>query len=97
MPLPAATDELAFALEITGRAFEPVFHEGDRIILSPAEKPRRGDRVAVRTNGGEVLVKKLGQEGAQKIELLSFNPDEPPTTLARKDVSWVYRIIWASQ
>lgn len=97
MPLPAATDAQAFVLEITGRSLEPAYREGDRIILSPAEKPRRGDRVALRTATGEIFVKLLGQEGAQKIELLPLNADEQPLTLARKDIGWMYRIVWASQ
>lgn len=97
MPLPAATDAQAFAIEITGRQMEPAYREGDRLILSPAEKPRRGDRVAVRTSAGEILIKVLGQEGAQKVELLPLLADEQPVTLARKDVSWLFRIVWASQ
>lgn len=95
--LPAAADPHAFALEISGKSMEPIYREGDRIILSPAEKPRRGDRVAVRTKGGEVMVKQLGRDGGQKIELLSFNPDYPPLTLSRRDVDWIYRVVWASQ
>lgn len=95
--LPAAADPHAFALEISGRSMEPVYREGDRIIVSPAEKPRRGDRVVVRTRKGEVMVKQLGREGAQKIELMSLNPDYPPVTLTRRDLDWMYRIIWASQ
>jgi phage repressor protein C with HTH and peptisase S24 domain len=97
MPLPAATDAQAFALEITGRALEPAYREGDRVILSPAEKPRRGDRVALRMATGEILIKILGQEGAQKIELLPLNAEEQPLTLARKDIGWMFRIVWASQ
>jgi phage repressor protein C with HTH and peptisase S24 domain len=95
--LPGATDARAFALEISGRSMEPIYREGDRVLLSPAEKPRRGDRVAVRTVSGEVLVKQLGREGAQKVELLSLNPDYPPVTMPRSEVVWMYRILWASQ
>jgi phage repressor protein C with HTH and peptisase S24 domain len=97
MGLPASTDPDAFAFEISNRSLEPIYKEGDRIILSPGEKPRRGDRVAARTREGEILIKQLGREGAQKIELISLNPDYPPLTLARKDVVWLYRITWASQ
>ena len=94
---PAAADPHAFALEISGKSMEPMYREGDRIIISPAEKPRRGDRVVVRTRAGEVMVKQLGREGAQKIELVSLNPDYPPVTLSRRDMDWMYRVIWASQ
>ncbi len=95
--LPGANDPHAFALEISGKSMEPVYREGARIVLSPAEKPRRGDRVAVRTRNGEVMVKQLGRDGGQKIELLSFNPDYPLITLLRRDVDWIYRVVWASQ
>ncbi len=95
--LPGANDPHAFVLEISGKGMEPVYREGDKIILLPAEKPRRGDRVAVRTTGGEVMVKQMGREGGQKIELISLNPDYPPVTLSRRDISWIYRIVWASQ
>ncbi len=95
--VPASNDPHAFMLEISGKSMEPVFREGDKIIVSPAEKPRRGDRVVVRTRKGEVMVKQLGREGAQKVELLSLNADYPPVTLARRDVDWLYRVTWASQ
>jgi phage repressor protein C with HTH and peptisase S24 domain len=95
--LPGATDPHAFALEIVGKSAEPIYREGDRVILSPVEKPRRGDRVVVRTMGGDILVRVLGREGAQKVELAPFNPDYQPLTLPRADIVWMYRIVWASQ
>ncbi len=97
MPLPAATSPDSFALEISDRSFEPVFYEGDQIILSPSEALRRGDFVALMPTGGEILIKKMGSSGAQKVELLPLTPDEPPLTLGRKDILWLYRIIWASK
>ncbi len=97
MSLPGANDQGAFVLEITSRAFEPIFREGDRLLLSPTAAPRRGDRVALRTTQGEMMVKSLGREGAQKIELLSLTSEDQPLTLARQDIDWICRIIWASQ
>ena len=94
---PASSDPQAFMLDIVGKAGEPLYREGTRVILSPAEKLRRGDRVVVRVVGGEILFKELGREGVQKVELLSFHPDEPPLTLPRKEIAWIYRLVWASQ
>lgn len=94
---PASSDPHAFALEISGKSMEPVYREGDIIIVSPAETPRRGDRVVVKTSKGEIMVKQLGREGANRIELLSLNPDYPPVTISRRDIDWIYRITWASQ
>ena len=97
MPLPAATSPDAFALEISDDSFEPVFYEGDQIILSPNEPLRHGDFVALMPSGGDILIKRLGSSGAQKVELLSLAPEEPPLTLGRKDILWLYRIIWSSK
>lgn len=97
MHLPASTDVGAFALEIAGSSSEPLYRDGEIVILSPSEKPRRNDRVAVYTRQGEILLRLLGREGAQKIELLSLTPDAPPLTLERQNIYWMYRIVWASQ
>lgn len=95
--LPGANDSGAFVIEVSSRAFDPIFREGSRLLLSPTEKPRRGDRVALRTTQGEIMVKSLGREGAQKIELLSLTAEDQPLTLTRQEVDWIYRIVWASQ
>jgi phage repressor protein C with HTH and peptisase S24 domain len=94
---PDLGDAHAFALEVSGKSMEPVYREGDRIVVSPAEKPRRGDRVVVRTKKGEVMVKQLGRENAQKIELVSLNPAHAAAALALRDIDWIYRIVWVSQ
>ena len=94
---PAVADAHAFALEVSGKSMEPVYREGDRIVLAPGERPRRGDRVVVRTKKGEVLAKELGRESAKGVELISLNPEHAPVNIALTDIEWMYRIVWASQ
>ena len=94
---PAVADAHAFALEVSGRSMEPLYREGDRIVLAPGERPRKGDRVVVRTKKGEVLAKELGRESAKVVELISLNPEHGPVNLALADIEWMYRIVWASQ
>ena len=94
---PEVGDPRAYALEISGDSMEPVYRDGDRIIVSPAASIRRGDRVVVRTAGGEVMAKELARLSANRIELRSFNPDHPTRTLKKGEVAWMARIIWASQ
>ena len=94
---PEVGDPRAYALEISGDSMEPVYRDGDRIIVSPAASIRRGDRVVVRTAGGEVMAKELARLSANRIELRSFNPDHPTRTLKKGEVTWMARIIWASQ
>ena len=97
IPFPALVDENAYALEVSGDSMEPVFRDGDIIIVSPAAALRRGDRVVVRTNEGEILAKELRRQTARKIELTSLNLAHEDRTFDMKQVDWIARIIWASQ
>jgi phage repressor protein C with HTH and peptisase S24 domain len=86
-----------YALEISGDAMAPVYRRGDRIVVAPGVAVRRGDRVVVRTRKGEVLAKVLGRQTERIIELISLNPAADPRELARDDLAWMARILWASQ
>ena len=97
IPFPELADEHAYALEISGDSMLPIYRDGDRIVVSPGASLRRGDRVVIRTLGGEVMAKLLSRMTAQKIELKSFNADFDDVVLAVPDVVFVHRIIWASQ
>jgi phage repressor protein C with HTH and peptisase S24 domain len=94
---PELTDEHAYALEIAGDSMVPVYRDGDRIVVSPSTAPRRGDRVVVKTQGGEVMAKVLSRITAQRLELKSLNPAYEDRTFALNDIVFVHRIIWASQ
>jgi phage repressor protein C with HTH and peptisase S24 domain len=94
--LPAIDDMNAYALEISGASMEPVFRDGDVVIVSPAAPIRRGDRVVVRTVDGEVMAKQLARRSARRIELKSLNPAHDDYSFDLRDVTWMHRIIWAS-
>jgi phage repressor protein C with HTH and peptisase S24 domain len=94
---PAVNDEHAYALEISGDSMQPVYRDGDVIVVSPAATIRRGDRVVVKTKKGEVVVKELKRKTAKSIELKSINTAHGDRTLSMSDVLWVARIVWASQ
>jgi phage repressor protein C with HTH and peptisase S24 domain len=95
--LPSSGDEHAYALEISGDSMKPAFRDGDIIIVSPGTAIRRGDRVVVKTSGGEVMVKELKRRTARQLELQSLNPVHADRTLDADDVAWIARIVWASQ
>lgn len=94
---PGLGNEAVYALEITGDSMEPVYRHGDRIVIAPGAPIRRGDRVVARTRDGEVLAKVLGRQTERTVELLSLNPAYEPRELARANVAWMARILWASQ
>jgi phage repressor protein C with HTH and peptisase S24 domain len=97
LALPAVDDEHAYALEISGDAMKPAYRDGDVIVVSPATPIRRGDRVVVKTVGGEVMVRELKRRTAKTMELQSLNPNQADHTLTAAEVGWIARIVWASQ
>jgi len=97
IPFPEIGDANAYALEVSGDSMEPLYRDGDVVIVSPAASVRRGDRVVVRTTEGEVMVKQLVRMTGKRIELASINPAHPGRVLASEEVNWLARILWASQ
>jgi phage repressor protein C with HTH and peptisase S24 domain len=95
--VPEVGDPNAYALEISGESMEPVFRDGDIVIVSPAAPVRRGDRVVVRTAKGEVMAKELKRQSARRIELRSLNPLHPDFAFDLPELAWMHRIVWASQ
>jgi phage repressor protein C with HTH and peptisase S24 domain len=95
--LPSTNDANAYALTISGDSMEPVYREGDAIIVSPAAPVRVGDRVVARIADGAVMAKLLLRRTAGRVELGSLNPAFPELTFGAREVVWMHRIIWASQ
>jgi phage repressor protein C with HTH and peptisase S24 domain len=95
--MPATSDANAYALRIAGAALEPVYREGDVILVSPAAPVRVGDRVVARTADGAVIAQRLARLTATRIELASLNPAEPVLRFATGEIAWMHRIVWASQ
>lgn len=97
VPLLDINDPNAYALEISGDSMEPVYRDGDVVIVSPAATCRRGDRVVVRTHQGEVMAKQLQRRTATRIELKSLNPLHKDRILLLNEVAFISRIVWAGQ
>ena len=95
--IPEVGDPHAYALEIAGDSMEPVYRDGDMIVVSPSAPIRRGDRVVVRTQRGEAMAKQLVRRSARRIELRSLNPEHQDFNFDLTEVAWMHRIIWASQ
>ena len=95
--VPEVGDPHAYALEISGESMEPVFRDGDMVVVSPGTPIRRGDRVVTRTNKGEVMAKQLARRSARRVELRSLNPAHPDRSFDLSEVTWIHRIVWASQ
>jgi phage repressor protein C with HTH and peptisase S24 domain len=97
IPFPDMGDPHAFALEISGTSMEPVFRDGDTVIVSPDSSIRRGDRVVVKTTDGEILAKQLKRQTGRKVELQSINAEHDDRVVGAESLEWIARIVWASQ
>ena len=95
--LPGPGENGIYALEVTGDSMLPLYRDGDRIVVSPTEQVRRGDRVVVKTKDGEVMVKELKRKNSKNVELKSLNAEHRDRTLPMSEVLWIARIVWASQ
>ena len=95
--LPRPRDSL-LSLQIVGDSMIPLYREGDRILVDrEACDIRKGDRVVVRTAGGETLSKEVSALTAEVVTLASVNPAYPARPVPRGDILWMGRILWVSQ
>lgn len=90
---PDLRDPAAYALEIGGDALLPVYRDGDILIVSPAASLRRGDRVVVKTAGGEVLARQLIRKSARRVELHGLNATDAPLDLDLGEIAWMARVV----
>ena len=89
--------ENVYALRVDGDSMQPLYRKGDILIVAPGGKIRRGDRVVVRTRGGEVMVKEVAKINAQHTILQSLNRDYDEAMLENGDMQWMARVFWVSQ
>lgn len=89
--------EHCYALKVSGESMQPLYRAGDILIVSPAASLRRGDRVIVKTTGGEIMAKELLSDQNEQFVLRSFHPDHDDIALPRTAIAWIARIVWVSQ
>jgi phage repressor protein C with HTH and peptisase S24 domain len=94
---PNIDDPHAYALEVTGDSMEPIYREGDIIVVSPDSAVRRGDRILLKTVQGEVMGKQLLRRTVNRVEVKSLNPMHGGRTLKTEEIAWMARIVWVSQ
>ena len=91
------TDENAYALRITGDGLEPIYRDGDIVVVSPNSRTHVGDRVVARLVGGELLIHELRRRTADEITLAPLSQTQPARVVPVDGIVWMARILWASQ
>jgi phage repressor protein C with HTH and peptisase S24 domain len=106
MPAGASWDEIefpesgpdkVFALEVSGDSMEPLYRDGDVLIVSPTASIRKGDRVVARLTNGEVTAKELHRRTVRTVELRSLNAEHQDRIVPTSEISWIARIMWVRQ
>ncbi len=90
-------DESSYALEVSGDSMQPLYRDGDILVVSPEAGIRRGDRVIVKTRDGQVMAKELNRQTTTRIELKSLNPAHEDIVFSPADIEWIARVLWVSQ
>ncbi len=94
---PDAGPDRLFALEVSGDSMEPLYRDGDILIVSPDATIRKGDRVVVRLHNGEVMAKELERRTLQSVELRSLNATHGNRVVPVAEIDWIARIMWVRQ
>lgn len=94
---PDVPDRKAYALEIPDDRFSPVYRESALVLASPQASIRRNDRIVLKLQSGPVDIYQLVRQTAHRIDVCPPNAPDDITTLMTQDISWISRIVWASQ
>ncbi len=86
-----------FALTVADASLEPVYSQGNTLIVSVREPLRAGDRVIVKPAGMQPLPRLLTRESSRRIELAAFHPEQESLKLQRRAIDWMARIVWVRQ
>jgi phage repressor protein C with HTH and peptisase S24 domain len=95
--LPGHDVDGVYVLEITGNSMEPLYREGDRVVVAPGSELRRGDRVVARHTSGELMIKIFGRRNDKMVELNCVHPEFPAREIPIGELNWIARIVLATQ
>ena len=74
-----------YALNIVGDSMEPLFDNGDTVIVHKQDDFENGDNCVVLINGEEATVKKV-YKGNTGLELKAINPYYPPRIFTKEEI-----------
>ena len=97
LPSLSPIDQSTYALEVTGDSMQPLYRDGDIIVVSPSADIRKGDRVVIKTTDGQVMAKELLRQTATTIQLQSLNATHDILEFPLTAIQWMARIVWVSQ
>lgn len=80
-----ADKENYYALYVTGDSMEPLFDDGDIVIVHKQNDFNNGDNCVILINGDEATIKKV-YKGTTGIKLQAVNPYYPPRIFTEEEI-----------
>ena len=74
-----------YALNVVGDSMEPLFDDGDTVIVHKQDDFKNGDNCVVLINGNEATIKKV-YKGTTGIKLQAVNPYYPPKIFTEEEI-----------
>ena len=85
------------ALTVYGNSMLPFYRHGDLLLVSKDASLKVGDRVVVKTNEGKMVGGVFLHRDKDQLIVSSGNRKRPDASLRLSDVSFLGRVMWASQ
>jgi phage repressor protein C with HTH and peptisase S24 domain len=97
LAFPDLFDDDAYALIVNGDSFEPLYRDGNVLVLSPHAPARRGDRVILRSIVGRLVAREFVRRTPRHVEVLPLIGANEIEAMDAGGVAFIHRIVWASQ
>lgn len=85
-------DPHAYALRVKGDSMSPRFRAGEFVVITPSIEAQPGNDVVVLLHNGKKLLKQLGWDRVDAIQLTSINNGYAPMTIERSEISKIHRV-----
>ena len=89
--------EPLYALSVVGDSMLPLYRDGDVLFIASEAPVNVGDRVVVKVEGSEVMVRVLHARTEVELTFHAISPDHPDLVFPASDVLWMARIVYATQ
>jgi SOS-response transcriptional repressor LexA len=84
-------DPKAFGVTLEGDSMEPMFRDGDLLVLMPSQPIHNGCMAVVRLASDGVLLRRIEIRG-ERLKLVPMNPRYEVDEVGMDEVSWVYPV-----
>ena len=89
--------ENLYAIDIDVVKFAPIYRFGSVLIASKNSEIRRGDRIIIINNSGEIMINEFLKRTAGSIILADLTDSSKEQEVLIKNIKLINRIVWASQ